>query len=67
MPHKPPHLRLQQPHQFVDRVEVRGRIGRASLTRGVLEWVEDGRLVRLSSDTLSLGKLHPIAQELESQ
>lgn len=51
----------------VDRVQVRGHIGRASLTRGVLEWVENGRLVRLSSDTLSLGKLHAIAETLESQ
>ena len=46
-------------------VTVRGSAGRLRLSIGVLEWVEDGRVVLLQSDTLSLEAPQAIAEMLE--
>lgn len=46
-------------------VEVRGTPGRHSQSGGELEWIEDGVVLSLRSDTLGLGELLAIAERLE--
>ncbi len=46
-------------------VEVRGTPGRHSQSGGELEWIEDGVVLGLRSDTLGLGELLAIAERLE--
>lgn len=48
-------------------VVVRGHQGRFTSSRGVLEWVEDGRVVALESDSLGLSELVTIADALRPQ
>jgi hypothetical protein len=46
-------------------VEVRGAVGRYSIERGQLEWVEDGTTHSLSSRSLTLPELLAVAGALE--
>lgn len=46
-------------------VRVRGTLGRYSLTRGELEWVEDGTYRSLRAEALDLGGLLAVARSLE--
>ena len=46
-------------------VEVRGTVGRYSPAEGELGWVEAGRVCSLRSETLTLGELAAVAEQLE--
>lgn len=48
-------------------VVVRGQQGRFTPSRGVLEWVESGRVVALESDSLGLTELLAIAETLRTR
>jgi len=46
-------------------VEVRGLAGRYNVSEATLEWVEDGQVIRMRSDTVSLVELIDLASALD--
>lgn len=46
-------------------VEVRGRQGRYNAATATLEWVDDGRIVRMRSETVGMVELLELANEME--
>ena len=45
-------------------VEVRGVVGRHDLGSSTLEWVEDGRIVRMRSETVAIDELVDLAETM---